>query len=721
MKRLFTLFFFSVLFASLSGQTEIADAREASLGSVVTVKGIVTSGSELGDIRYLQDETAGIAAFPGSGSAPGFTNVKAGDELEITGILKDFNGLLEISPINSFTIISSDNELPEPKNITAASIGEFYESQLVRVGCVDFAADGNFNVGGNGATDANGESFNIYINPGNPIEGDAIPEEATNIIGIVTAFNNPQLVFPASGGIDELTTCFTISKGPEQLHINPNDFKMYWETSAEASSVIKWGTTLAMENEVQLSGTGFEHQYTITDLEPATFYYVQIECTSGGSTVVSAPAYYSTGSNSSGQIRVFFNHDTDASVSSGLFPSGTTPMAVKDAIIERIDLAQSTVDIAIYNINDADIVSALNDAVIRGVNVRLVADQDASNNGLDGPLNFDYLLGNSSGLMHNKFLTIDADSPAGAWVIMGSMNFSEQNIYDDYNNVIIFQDQAVARAYRVEFEEMWGGSGLSPNPSSARFGSQKTDNTPHKFKVGSTYMELYFAPSDGVAEKIENALETVDNDLSMALLLITQNRFRDKILDLNDGSRWIRGIIESINILGSDFNELADAGVDVYHHDESGQFHHKYAIIDAYYNETGSPMVINGSYNWSASAEEKNDENTIIWRSYNIANLFLQEFNARWEESATSTIDLDTEMNITAYPVPFMTELQIELEDLGQTQLSIYNTAGALVETQLLMSSEKKIDTRDWKTGMYILDFFNLDTGKRSSVKVLKN
>ena len=105
--KLFYSLLFSFIAFSLSAQLDIADARDASLGSTVTVKGIVTNGSELGDIRYLQDETAGIAAYPGSGSVGGFDEVQVGDEIEVTGVLKDFNGLLEISPITSFNVLSS--------------------------------------------------------------------------------------------------------------------------------------------------------------------------------------------------------------------------------------------------------------------------------------------------------------------------------------------------------------------------------------------------------------------------------------------------------------------------------------------------------------------------------------------------------------------------------------------------------------------------------------
>ena len=59
----------------VQAQTDILDARiNYSVGQVVTVTGIVTSGADLGSVRYLQDATAGIALYLGS---TGFLDFRA--------------------------------------------------------------------------------------------------------------------------------------------------------------------------------------------------------------------------------------------------------------------------------------------------------------------------------------------------------------------------------------------------------------------------------------------------------------------------------------------------------------------------------------------------------------------------------------------------------------------------------------------------------------------
>ncbi|HIN42264.1 MAG TPA: hypothetical protein EYM86_07435, partial [Flavobacteriales bacterium] len=53
--------------ATLSAQTDIQDLRSNyNIGDVVTITGIVTSGADLGSVRYIQDASAGIALYPGS-------------------------------------------------------------------------------------------------------------------------------------------------------------------------------------------------------------------------------------------------------------------------------------------------------------------------------------------------------------------------------------------------------------------------------------------------------------------------------------------------------------------------------------------------------------------------------------------------------------------------------------------------------------------------------
>ena len=45
------------------GQQDIASARVRAEGSKVTVSGTATNGSELGVVRFIQDQSGGIAVY----------------------------------------------------------------------------------------------------------------------------------------------------------------------------------------------------------------------------------------------------------------------------------------------------------------------------------------------------------------------------------------------------------------------------------------------------------------------------------------------------------------------------------------------------------------------------------------------------------------------------------------------------------------------------------
>ena len=163
-----------------------------------------------------------------------------------------------------------------------------------------------------------------------------------------------------------------------------------------------------------------------------------------------------------------------------------------DTIAAYITSAQNTLDIAAYNINNSAIEQAINTAIANGVQVRYIAEGQNANLGLSAiddsmPVHF-RTDGMGSG-MHNKFIVGDRDDAQNAFVLTGSTNFTTGNLNTDPNNVIILGDQSLARAYTLEFEEMWGSSTMEPDPDNAKFGASKSINTPRRFLIGGSPVE----------------------------------------------------------------------------------------------------------------------------------------------------------------------------------------------------------------------------------------
>jgi phosphatidylserine/phosphatidylglycerophosphate/cardiolipin synthase-like enzyme len=663
----FALFYHFDIYAQV---ISIGSARALPAGSTVTVRGVVSNGTELGKIRYLQDGTAGIAAYPGSGSMAGFeANVGIGDSIEVTGTTTVFQGLLEITPISSYSVITTGNPAPEPLQITIPDISGDLEGQLVRFPCVTFNnAGGIFSASGTYTfTDNDGNQADIYLRSGHPLLGLSIPLNPVQLTAIVSDFFGYQLLPRFETDFLE-APCFYFSGNPQQSGIQTDGFKLEWSTNLSATAILRYGTSSTPDMAVTLNGTSTGFSYTFSGLQPGTIYWAQVEATHNGEKIYSPVMPFATKSLSTGQIKVYFNHPIDESAAGGLIPDGQSAVAAVNETIARINSAQQSIDVAMYNNSRDDITNALKAAVDRGVRVRYVAAEETENYALEPPINFPVVYGNTYALMHNKFMVIDADVTAQAWVMGGSMNWTNVNITNDYNNTLFIQDQSLARGYEIEFEEMWGSQTATPDLNASRFGSDKRDNTPHKYIIGNIPVESWFSPSDRTTSHIVEALETADSEILFALLTFTKDEQADVIANRFLDNVSVRGLIENTGDIGSEYNYLAGYGIDVQRHVFPGTMHHKYGIIDANAPDS-EPVLVTGSHNWTFTAETENDENLLVFHDANLALLYRAEFERRWQENVTSTETVNA-VSLELYPNPVTTELWLKNNEKGMVQVT---------------------------------------------------
>ncbi len=124
-------------------------------------------------------------------------------------------------------------------------------------------------------------------------------------------------------------------------------------------------------------------------------------------------------------------------------------------LIERIDLAKETINIAIYSFTNDDIADALIRAKARGVEVKVVFDyvQSSSEYSDDEKLieaGIEIKRRNASGSMHNKFAVIDAET-----VATGSFNYSQNADQKNDENLLFIKNAVLAQKYSDEFNELW--------------------------------------------------------------------------------------------------------------------------------------------------------------------------------------------------------------------------------------------------------------------------
>ncbi len=348
-----------------------------------------------------------------------------------------------------------------------------------------------------------------------------------------------------------------------------------------------------------------------------------------------------------GQIYVYFSKSIDSDYARGVEAFGNVPL---DSVAAHlVSMADYSIDFCFYNLLSEKVVDSLIAAHNRGVKIRVITEAnhrdnwsfvELENHGI--PVIDDTTGPNSGyGYMHNKFMVIDFRDSTDTnddWILTGSHNLQDPDWGENY---IVIRSHSLARAYTMEFEEMWGSHSDYPNPSNCRFGTRKTDNTPHYFVVDGIPMELYFSPSDNALSHVIDAVRTADYEIDFCIFAFTRQDLCDTMRNRWDEGVMVQGVFDRADWLGPYSKSRDMTGLSghvwvppapVYCDSLPETLHHKYMVIDAQYPNS-DPILITGSMNWSNRGNNTNDENTLIIHDYRIANLYLQEFVARYEEA----------------------------------------------------------------------------------------
>jgi phosphatidylserine/phosphatidylglycerophosphate/cardiolipin synthase-like enzyme len=285
------------------------------------------------------------------------------------------------------------------------------------------------------------------------------------------------------------------------------------------------------------------------------------------------------------------------------------------ALVDGMDAARLSIDVACYHINLEDLAAALLRARERGVLVRVVTDDAQAGESVLGGLEragIEVRDDGSPALMHHKFVVID-----GSEVWTGSMNLTSGSVFHDDNNLLRIRSDDVAADFGREFDEMYD-DGL--------FGALSNADTPSpRVAVDGVDVEVYFSPDDGVARRLERLVGEAEESIDVMAFAFTADGLAEAMLERRQAGVRLRGVVErdQADSAGAEFLHLLEAGVDIRLDNSYGNLHHKVILIDG-------DTVVTGSYNFTRSAETANDEALLILRSPWLAAAFGEEFDRRF-------------------------------------------------------------------------------------------
>jgi len=109
----------------------------------------------------------------------------------------------------------------------------------------------------------------------------------------------------------------------------------------------------------------------------------------------------------------------------------------------------------------------------------------------------------------------------------------------------------------------------------------------------------------------------------------TLDELSEALIEAKNKGIDVKVVMEANNAFskGSEYRKLLEAGVRVKLDRNPALMHHKVMIVDG-------EIVVTGSYNWSWSAENKNDENLVILDDPETASLYEEEFQRVWSQAA---------------------------------------------------------------------------------------
>ena len=295
--------------------------------------------------------------------------------------------------------------------------------------------------------------------------------------------------------------------------------------------------------------------------------------------------------------------------------------SIEERLIARIGMAERSIHLACFEFNLTPIAAALVAAGKRGVEVRWVTDDE---HGLDsdaekGRGQFALLRAagievksdTRSALMHDKFIVID-----GTVVWTGATNLTVAGMFENDNNVIAIESPELAAIYEREFEEMWAGQFNAKSPS---------DRAAQSVTIGATRIDALFSPEDGAMSRIVPIVAGAKESIRIMAFSFTHEDLGAALLERH-GAGIDTAVIFETRGSETKYSELPllhNAGVPVRQDGNPSTFHHKVIVVDG-------RVTITGSLNFSANADESNNENTLIIDDPEIASLYLREFDRCW-------------------------------------------------------------------------------------------
>ncbi len=159
-------------------------------------------------------------------------------------------------------------------------------------------------------------------------------------------------------------------------------------------------------------------------------------------------------------------------------------------------------------------------------------------------------------------------------------------------------------------------------------------------------VKVLFSPQDNCAQEIVSSIDNAKSYVYVAMFYFTSRPIAQALVKAKDRGIDVKVCLDKeqphYEYTKSKF--LENKGINIKLIGGSGIMHNKFCIIDDY-------IIITGSYNWTVSADLKNDENLLIIESKEIARIYKEQFNKFWNGTFIDTCKYKDKNRLEKVPV----------------------------------------------------------------------
>lgn len=297
----------------------------------------------------------------------------------------------------------------------------------------------------------------------------------------------------------------------------------------------------------------------------------------------------------------------------------TTDNDLAKGLLEFLDRAQTSLDIAIHSISDERILDMLNLACLRNVQVRMVVEANAFHFDALQPLTNRCVQlkarnEEDRGTMHHKFAVAD-----GQRVWTGSANWTTSGLRSNANDAVRIDNPELASRYTEAFERLF---------IEEKFGESTLGISAQPVMIDESNVRVYFAPHPQLEDEIVRYIQEAEQSIRIAMFAYTNDKIHKALLDamtrgVNIQALWGNRTRRDCDV--SEIDEMLQLSTG-YIVPIAGAMHHKFALID-------DRRLITGSANWSANGMNHNDENILVIEHPALIRAYNNHFNQLTREA----------------------------------------------------------------------------------------